>query len=142
MGQGQRLTDWQIETIRLAYAETGNITHAAREAGCAFNTAKKYVNDHRAELTELRAEKKADVIAQVAAVRIRILEEMHGATRLSKASLGELATTFGILTDKHQLLTGGATERYERRDLSMFDDDELDALSALKRKQLAIRGSG
>src|SRR3712207_4691536 len=81
MAQGQRLTDWQVETIRLAYAETGSVSHAAHEAGCAFNTAKKYVNDHRDDLTKLRTEKKADVIAQVAALRIRLLEEMHSTTR-------------------------------------------------------------
>jgi hypothetical protein len=113
MAQGRRITDWQVETIRLAYAESGSISYAAIAAGVAFNTAKSYITEKRDELSKLRNEKKADVIAQVALVRIRILEEMHGTTRLSKSSLGELTMAFGILTDKHQLLTGEVTNRTE-----------------------------
>jgi molybdenum-dependent DNA-binding transcriptional regulator ModE len=138
VAQGQRLSDWQIETIRLAYAETGSISHAARESGCAYNTAKSYVASHHDDLTDLRNQKKADVVAQVAALRIRLLEEMHTATRLSKASLYELGTLFGILTDKHQLLTGKATSRTEQTNpLAVWSDDEIDALAAMAERRKA-----
>ncbi len=137
MAQGQRLTDWQVETIRLAYAETGNVAHAAREAGCAFNTAKSYVNSNRDDLTELRKQKKADVVVQVAAVRIRLLEEMMNPTKLGKSSLYELGTLFGILTDKHQLMTGGATARTESGpfDPARLTTEEVTALAAVAERQ-------
>lgn len=142
MAQGQRLSDWQIETIKLAFAETGNVSHAARAAGCAFNTAKRYVADHRDELTELRAQKKGDVIAQVAELRIRVIEELFGTTRLAKASLYELGTLFGILTDKHQLLTGEATDRYEHRDTTDARDAFARRIDELAERRRARGAAG
>lgn len=115
MAQGQRLTDWQIETIRLAYAETGNASHAARQAGVPIRSAQRYCKEHHDALTQLRQEKRADVVVTMSAVRIAVLEEMATPARIEKASLHELATTAGILTDKIELLTGGATARTETR---------------------------
>lgn len=142
MAQGQRLSDWQIETIRLAFAETGNMSHAARKAGCAFNTAKKYIVDHLDELTKLRNEKRGDVVAQVAELRVRVIEEMFTTTRLGKASLSELGILFGILTDKHQLLTGEATDRHEHRNTTEARDTLARRIDELAERRRARGADG
>ncbi len=142
MVQGVKLSDWQEELIRAAYAETGNVAHAAREAGCAYNTAKKYVTDHQDELTKLRNLKRADVVAAMQMVRIRALEELVTPSRLSKASIGELATLTGIMTDKIQLLTGGATTRNESTvtiSRSALTPEDREKARQLREKLLAER---
>ena len=145
MAQGSRLTDWQIETIQQAYAETGNVAHAAREAGCAYNTAKSYVRDHHDELTKLRNEKRADVVTTMMAVRTRALEELITPSRLSKASIPELSTLVGVMTDKIQLLTGGATHRTETKmiDPGALSPEEREKARQLREKLLAgaVEGS-
>lgn len=113
MAQGQRLTDWQIETIRLAYAETGKLRHAAREAGCSPSAAKRYVDPVKDGLEHLRTQKKVDIIEEIADVRLALLSAMKSDEKIAKASMAELATSFGILTDKHQLLTNKPTARTE-----------------------------
>ncbi len=140
MAQGQRLTDWQIETLRLAYAETGNAAHAAREAGCSATAAKRYVTQALADpndgLDELRREKKADVVKGIHAVRLVLLAAMADPGKIAKASLSEITTSFGILTDKEQLLSGEATSRTENRtyDASRLTPDDREQLTRLRDK--------
>jgi len=122
MAQGQKLSDRQIETIRLAYAETGILREAARLAGCSPSSARRYTNDPGDELTQLRTEKRADIIEEIAAVRLALLSAMKAPEKIARASVTELATSFGILTDKHQLMTGKATARTET---GTFDADAL-----------------
>ena len=139
MAQGTRLTDWQIETIQQAYAESGNVAHAAREAGCAYNTAKSYVRDHHDELTKLRNEKRADVVTTMMLVRARALEELVTPSRLSKASISELSMLTGIMTDKIQILTGGATHRAETKivDPGVLSPEDRERARQLREKLMA-----
>jgi hypothetical protein len=113
MAQGQRLTDEQIETIRLTYAETGFIVAAAREAGCSESAARKYCHAPDDDLTELRAEKRADVITKLAEVRLRYLDHMLDDKVIAETSARDAVIVVGTLTDKHQLLIGAATSRSE-----------------------------
>ena len=133
MAQGSRLTDWQIETIQQAYAETGNVAHAAREAGVPYMSAKRYCASIHDDLVKLRNEKRADVVSAMMIVRTRALEELITPSRLSKASIPELSTLVGVMTDKIQLLTGGATHRTETK---MIDPGALSPEEREKARQL------
>lgn len=111
------VSDETIEALRLAYAESGSARAAARAAGCSIATALKYLGQpDRDQFEQLRSQKRADIIETMATVRIKLLESMVSEDALKKASLQEKAVAFGIVTDKHQLLTGEATERHEHRD--------------------------
>lgn len=122
MAQGARLSDMQIETIRAVFAEGGSLGEAAREAGCAKNSARKYAPPPNDELAQLRTQKRADIITRIAEVRSLYLEHLAQPDVMSIATARDAATIVGILTDKHQLLSGAATERKE---VSAIDPDRL-----------------
>lgn len=132
-----KLTDRQIETIRLSYAETGSQRQAARRAGCAVSSVKQYLVPVMDELEHIRTQKKIDIIEEIASVRLALLTAMGTPEKIAKASMQELATSFGILTDKHQILTGGATERTETGTydpVSRLSADELEQLATIRDK--------
>lgn len=110
--RGQKITPEQIERIKAIYAETGNISEAARAAGVRPATARKYVRQDD-EFDKVRQEKRADIIEQIAAARLLYVEHLMKPEVIADADAKDAATVFGILTDKHQLLIGGATNRTE-----------------------------
>lgn len=116
MAQGSQITDEQIETIRATYTMTGKLSDASRAAGVSESTARKYVRlvDN---FEELRAEKIAitieEIIVKCGEVQGKLLAAMTDEAKLAKASFQEVATAFGIVTDKRQLLSGQATDRRE-----------------------------
>jgi predicted DNA-binding protein YlxM (UPF0122 family) len=143
MTRGQQLTERQIETIRLIYAETLNMREAARQAKCSPSAVKKYIDSSNDEYAQLRSQKKVDIIEEVAAVRLVLLEAMKTPAKIEKASMAELATSFGILTDKHQLMTGEATNRTETLNGDSPRDAfarRIDELAARRRSRDADRG--
>lgn len=125
----------------MAYAETGNINHAAREAQCTWTSAKKYVTEHADELQKLREQKKADVLNQMAVTRIRALEELITPHRLVSSSTGELTTLVGVLTDKIQILSGGVTSRSAHLDesdpASRLTPEELEQAAKIRERLAA-----
>lgn len=111
------VSDETIEIIKATFAETGSIRAAARAAKCSVSTASKYTDPTvRDQFERIRTEKRIDIIEALAAARITLLNAMVDPDALKKASLHEKAVAFGVVTDKHQLLTGEATERHEHRD--------------------------
>lgn len=116
MGRGG-ITEIQIETIKSIYAESGSIEGAARAARVSWSTARKYIGNTD-QYESIREEKRVDIIAKIAEVQIKLLDAMVDDAHLTKASMNELGVSFGIVTDKHQLLTGKATERYEHNDIT------------------------
>lgn len=121
--RGRQLSDEQIERIKAVYAETGNISQAAREAGVSKSTAAKYIvqTDH---LEQVRTQKRTEAIAAVARERADFGELLAEAREryvrhlledevVLQTTAKDAATIVGILTDKHQLVTGGATQRTE-----------------------------
>ena len=110
-----RITDKQVETIKAAYAETGSITQAARQAGVSLSTAHVYVRSNDS-FEDVRREKRLDIIEEIARVRQLYIEHLAKPEVMATATAKDAATVFGILTDKHQLLTGEATERKEHLD--------------------------
>lgn len=116
MGKSATLTDEQIETIRATYAMTGKYSDAAKAAGVSETSARRYVKLVDG-MADLRAEKTAATIEQVIVkcgeAQEKLLAAMVDDAKLSKSSLQEIATAFGIVTDKRQLLSGQATTRSE-----------------------------
>lgn len=116
MPQGSRITDEQVETIRATYVMTGKLTDAAKAAGVSKSCALKYVHTSDG-LEQLRTEKLAitidEIIVKCGQVQEKLLTAMVDDTKLQRASFQEVATAFGIVTDKRQLLSGQATDRRE-----------------------------
>lgn len=121
--RGKRLSDEQIERIKAVYAETGNIREAARAAGVPEATARRHVK-HDDGLTQVRAQKRVEAVATVARERADFAELLADAREayirhlmepavIATADAKDAATIVGILTDKHQLVTGAATVRTE-----------------------------
>lgn len=135
MSQGSRITDEQIETIRATYTLTGKFADAAKAAGVSISTARRYVTETD-NFEELRAEKKAQtiehVIVKCGEAQEKLLAAMVDDAKLSKSSLQEIATAFGIVTDKRQLLSGQATDRREH-----VAADALARLTPEEREQAA-----
>lgn len=111
--RGKKITPEQIERIKAVYAETGNVAAAAREAGVSKSTAHKYCHSASDEFEQVRTEKRRDIIEQIAEARLLYVEHLMQPAVIAGASAKDSATIVGILTDKHQLLTGGATARTE-----------------------------
>lgn len=121
----------------MVYAETGSQREAARQARCSVGVVKKYLDPVADGLEQLRTQKKADIIEEIGEVRLALLTAMKTPEKIAKASMSELATSFGILTDKHQILTGGATARIETGTAdpaSRLSADELEQLANLREK--------
>lgn len=136
MGRGRITPDETIERIKATYAETGDVQAAANAAHVSWSTARKYVGS-RDEFESIRAEKRIDIIARIAEVQIQLLDSMVDADSLKKASLSEKSVAFGIVTDKHLLLTGQATQRTENLvpdPAARLTPDELEAASRIRAK--------
>ena len=110
--RGKKITPEQIERIKATYAETGNVSEAARTAGVGFSTAQKYIRASD-EFDKVRDEKRLDIIEQIAEARQLYVEHLMQPAVIATASAKDAATIVGILTDKHQLLSGGVTARTE-----------------------------
>lgn len=129
MAQGKALTEWQRQEIRATWLLTENGSESARRAGCSASTANKYIRDNGPELRQLRQEKRPEIVAVIRALLDRTLSAAFDGRKIDEASFAQLVTGAAILVDKHQLLTGKATERIETRDLSQFSDDQIERLA-------------
>lgn len=110
------ISDEQIEIIKATFAETGNLSAAARAAGCSISTASKYTDPvNKDEFEDIRNLKRVDIIDAITEAQIALIGAIKTKATSSDETTRDLATAFGILTDKHQLLTGQATERHEHR---------------------------
>lgn len=141
MAQGKAITDEQIELIKATFAETGSVRASARAAKVSVSTAKKYAGS-RDGFEQLRTEKRVDIIESLADARIILLASMVDESALKKASLHEKAVAFGIVTDKHQLLTGEATERHEHRDANQAREALARRIDELAERRRARGDSG
>lgn len=143
MGRGRITPDETIEQIKATYALNGNARETSRVLGVSFETVRKYIGqDDKDQFSQLRSEKLATAIPSIielcAQVQIKLLNSMADEDALKKASLHEKAVAFGVITDKHQLLTGEATERHEHRDTSAARDllvSRVDELAARRRSR-------
>lgn len=133
--RGQKITPEQIERIKAVYAETGNVAAAARAAGVTKSTAHKYCHASHDEFEQVRTEKRLDIIEQIAEARRLYVEHLMKPEVIADADAKDAATVFGILTDKHQLLIGGATARTE----TTVSGESVRATLAQRLDELAAR---
>lgn len=149
--RGKRINDVQIERIKAVYAETGNVSEAARACGVSESTARKYAHASD-EFAKVRAQKRVDAIQQVAHERADFAELLADAREqyirhlmtpevMATADAKDAATIVGILTDKHQLITGGVTARTETNVNGALDISDPEA-AALARAYAARIGYG
>lgn len=88
----------------------GALAHAATSLGMPPSTLQGWANGHRnPPPTDLRCEKKADVIEFIKKEIPQIFRELGDARQ--DANYRELMVGFGIIMDKWLLLSGDATER-------------------------------
>lgn len=142
MAAGKQLTDWEVEAIRVAYAESGNIAHASRSAGVHYNTALKYLKMNMPALEEMRREKQSDTIALMQLVRRLALEELTSPGRIKNATITELGIISGIMTDKLRLLQGESTSNINLNhtrvgDPKMLTPEERENARKLRDKMLS-----
>lgn len=106
-GMGKRLTDKQIETIR----QLGLLGQSERDIAAVVGCSASTVHNHmptRSEIAQCRAEKKEQLAAEVEAevrdlmvtVQRRLLTALADEGKIAEATLQQVGTTFGIVTDK------------------------------------------
>jgi hypothetical protein len=137
MAQGLALTEWQQNEIRAAWLVTRNGSYAARRAGVNPRTAQRYIANHLPELTALADEKAPEIAASLEVVARELVSYLMDSKKLADARLGEIATAFGIVVDKYQLLTGEATERHEHRDIDEARESVARRLDELAERRRA-----
>jgi len=82
-------------------------------------------------------------VAEMLDVRLQLIRAVPGT--IPGASLRDIATGIGILTDKIRLETGQPTDHtrhsgtVNHRDLSRFDDAEIEAMSRVAERAKAER---
>lgn len=93
-------------------ATKGALAKVSRAVGVPARTISRWFNrENNPPPDNVVNEKKGDILAEIERLRFLLLGQMF--ETYEEAAFRELATAFGILTDKHQLLSGNATERTE-----------------------------
>src|SRR5690348_9122701 len=149
--RGKRISDAQIERIKAVYAEIGIVAEAARAGGVSRTTARRYVRSSD-NLDEVGRHKRVEAVAAVARERADLAELLADAREpyirylmqadvMATADAKDAATIISILTDKHQLITGGATARTETNVNGALDINDPEA-AALARAYAARIGYG
>lgn len=149
MGRGRLTSAETVETIRATYSLTGSIADTSRNLNIPESTVRKYIDPKtKDEFAEIRAETMAvaipEIVAKATRVQIALLDAIADKDSLAKASLQEKAIAFGVVTDKVQLMTGEATERYEHRNTTEARDAlarRVDELAARRRARVDSAGS-
>lgn len=131
-GPHRRYTRRQ-KVVAITSALASSVTAAAEETGIPATTIDYWMD--QPEFVELRKKTRDDMARgfQVLVHRAQgLLME-----RLPTMEARDLILLVGIGTDKAQLLSGGATDRVEHRELDTFDDHETQQLVEAARVYLA-----
>ena len=144
MGKTTPLPDETIEVIKNTYARTGRYREAARAAGVSFGSAKKYA-DQEDDIEQLRAQKRLevafDVITKSAEAQEKLLASLIDPAKLREATVKDIATAYGIITDKLLLMRGEPTTRTEHTTnpdpASKLTPTEMNQLADLRDKLMA-----
>lgn len=138
MARGPQLTDWEKEKVTQAFAESGNVGYAAKQANVAYSIARVYCKDNWSDLQDLRRKTQVDIVHDLALLRRMVIQELMDPARLKKASTHELIIMTGILTDKIQLLEGQPTARVavnqNRLEANNLTPEERERARELQRK--------
>ena len=116
MGRGRITPDETIEQIKATYAMNGNARETSRVLNVPFSTVRKHITaDERDEFAQVRSENLAtvipNVIAKIEEVEFVLLNAIKARALTGQDTARDLATAFGILRDKHLLITGQPNSR-------------------------------
>lgn len=124
MARGKKTDKQLAEQVVSEYLMCGNVMEAARRCEMpdttAYDIVHKYMDDK--QFGQARKEKMQDL-------SLGILHAME--SKMPDASFKELATAYGIITDKSVLLDGGATQRIE---VSGVETDKLAELAGYVKR--------
>jgi hypothetical protein len=114
-------------------------TAASEQTGIPLSTIHSWWM--KPEFAGLRNEKR-EAVAEMFWTGIQIgLKSVVEGFQSGEAKLNERAVALGILYDKHALLTGGATNRSESRDISGTLSD-VDLIAAVREAEQITSGGG
>lgn len=123
----RRYTKRQKATAVIA-AEMSSVAAAAEGLGIPETTLTYWFD--APEFAELRAKTREDLASETNSMAHLVLGEIR--RRIGEFEPRDLSVLYGILTDKGQLLSGGATSRTEHRELvDEMDDHEREALRSI-----------
>jgi hypothetical protein len=116
MGRGRPTPDETIERIKATYAMNGNARETSRALNVPVATVHKYIDpESKNEFEQVRTEKLSEVIPNVIAkieqVEMVLLDAIIKRAKTGEDTARDLATAFGILRDKHLLITGQPNSR-------------------------------
>lgn len=107
----------------------GALSDVARRAGIPLTTLHSWATQRRnPPPSDVRTEKRFDLQKAIRAELEAVFEAMH--TKRDDASYKDLTIGFGILTEKDQLLSGGATNRTELIDAANLVRGRIDSIAA------------
>lgn len=118
MAERRRYTKRQKVTAVIA-AEMTTVAAAAEQAGIPERTVGYWFDSP--DFADVRAKTREDLAAESMGMAHTVLGQIK--KRLDEFEPRDLSILYGILTDKGQLLSGGATSRAETRDLTEAMND-------------------
>jgi hypothetical protein len=134
------LTEEQIVAIKEAYQSEGTITGAARVTGYHHRTIKKYTEgDPTPPSAAKPPPKKEDMPPRILRVLSLMLDNFETPGVIEKMNGQQLAVAFGIMLDKHELVTGQPTTRSETGpiDLGRLTPEEREIAAKIRDKLAA-----
>lgn len=96
-----------------------SVAAASEATGIPATNIRRWRDDP--EMAEYGEKTREEIAEEARALSVKVLAEIRG--RLGEFDPKDLSVLWGILTDKAQLLSGGATNRTETRDLTARLDE-------------------
>jgi hypothetical protein len=134
MAQRRRYTK-KTKADAVAVALASSAMSAAEKTGIPRRTIGYWLE--QPEFAEVRQKTREDLAEGSKVIAHMALDAIK--ERLPEFEPRDLVVLYGIMTDKSELLTGGATGRTETRILDGFNDHERDALHDAIAAELAKR---
>jgi len=100
MGRGKKLDDRTREHIRAFYASCGNIRETARKFGVSPSTVKRYIDEQKDEVEQLRTQKKEQWIEEAWKTINLYMEHVQDPKVIQRTSARDSAILIGTLHDK------------------------------------------
>src|SRR5947209_5411368 len=107
----RRYTDNErSEALAALCANGGNIEATAKQLGMPYRTLRQWANGERhPEATQMSIEKRAPLADRLDVLAHALVDDMLKPAMRKEAGIREVATAFGIIVDKTQLLRGKPT---------------------------------
>lgn len=136
MGRGPAITIEDVQRVIGIAAQDPMITPAAleRSTGRHHQTCAKLLNEYEGVIREYRSLNKREIIEDIDSIRRAYLARVADPEVISKCSGPQATWVFGVLTDKHLLLSGRPTS------ITLNANADISLPDVLGRLQRAIEG--